>query len=182
MKFWVMFHFCLLNLGFAYAQCSPISSCQQAFVTNGPLAVKFLMYTPANYQAGTPAPLLVSLHGLGEIGDDLQKLIFAGFPAIPRNPAWLINQNQWPTNRPFIVVSPQLKPDGSGDNQDWSETVIDETIEYCNKNRRFTSSAYAQNRPLKYTIKRSCMQQFGPRCMHQKPVFISMKEQNHAVK
>lgn len=94
------------------------------------------MYTPASYQVETPAPMLVSLHGLGEIGDDLGKLTSTGFnPVVPRNPAWLIAQSQWPVSRPFIVVSPQLKPDGTGDNQDWDAITINEVIEHVKEIR-----------------------------------------------
>lgn len=116
----------------AYSQCSPISSCQQAFTTDGPNQVKFLMYTPASYQAGTPAPVLISLHGQGQIGDDL-SLLTANNTATPKNPAALIAQNQWLGNRPFIVVSPQLKRDNSVllPDQDWPAEYVDEVIEFA---------------------------------------------------
>ncbi|MEQ1587016.1 MAG: T9SS type A sorting domain-containing protein [Cyclobacteriaceae bacterium] len=88
------------------------------------------MYTPASYQAGTPAPLLVSLHGQAEIGDNI-SLLTSG--SAPKNPAVLINQNQWPADRPFVVLSPQLKRDLSVPNvadQDWPAAYVDEVIEY----------------------------------------------------
>lgn len=123
---------CLLLTEEAYSQCSPISSCQQAFTTTGPNQVKFLIYTPASYQVGTPAPMLISLHGQGQIGDDLSLLTFNN-NLTPKNPAALIAQNNWPGNRPFIVVSPQLKRDNSVllPDQDWPAEYIDEVVEFA---------------------------------------------------
>jgi predicted esterase len=61
-------------------------------------------YTPPGYGGGEQYPLLVFLHGIGENGDgsdaQLDKLLSNGPPR-------LIDQDQWPHERPFVVLSPQ---------------------------------------------------------------------------
>ena len=61
-------------------------------------------YLPVGYGDGTPRPLLVFWHGIGENGAgtlaDLAKVIVHGPPK-------LINLNQWTPDRPFVVLSPQ---------------------------------------------------------------------------
>lgn len=76
--------------------------------------------------------MLVSLHGLGQIADpqkgiDINTLISQPIDATP---AYLIHHNKWDTSRPFIVVSPQLKSDGTGVEQDYTEAFIDEIVEH----------------------------------------------------
>src|SRR5829696_2915570 len=66
-------------------------------------------YLPPGYGDGTPRPLLVFLHGLGESGDgssELYKLVGDGIPA-------LIQSDRWSLDRPFVVLAPQhrLPPD-----------------------------------------------------------------------
>lgn len=97
-----------------------------------PAGTKLWLYTPAGYSPGTPAPMLVTLHGFSEIGDDLTKLTSGNTTG---NPTRLIHQGLWLTSRPFIVVSPQLKPDGTGLNQDWNAALIDEVVEYAKTQR-----------------------------------------------
>lgn len=97
--------------------------------------IKFWMYTPPGYNASTPAPLLINLHGQGQIGDNLNLLITQPQDATP---AYLIANSQWPASRPFIVVSPQLKRDLSIPNigdQDWVASYIDEVVEYVKTQR-----------------------------------------------
>ncbi|MBN8577735.1 MAG: T9SS type A sorting domain-containing protein [Cytophagales bacterium] len=90
--------------------------------------IKFWMYTPPGYNANTPAPLLINLHGQFQIGNNLNTLISDPNDATP---AYLIANSQWPASRPFIVVSPQLKPDGTPiADQDWPANYIDEVVEY----------------------------------------------------
>lgn len=96
--------------------------------------IKFWMYTPPGND-GTPAPLLINLHGQGQIGDNLNLLINQSSDATP---AYLIANSQWPASRPFIVVSPQLKRDLSIPNisdQDWVASYIDEVVEYVRTQR-----------------------------------------------
>lgn len=60
-------------------------------------------FTPDGYGGGELYPLLVFLHGLGENGDgdsELNKLLNSGPPG-------LIEGDQWPADRPFVVLSPQ---------------------------------------------------------------------------
>jgi len=99
-----------------------------------PAGTEFWLYTPANYSVGTPAPMLMSLHGIGQINpsplggcSSINCLISMAGDATP---AYLIATNRWDTSRPFVVVSPQLKSDGTGLEQDWSADIIDEVLEY----------------------------------------------------
>ncbi|MBL7872737.1 MAG: dienelactone hydrolase family protein [Cyclobacteriaceae bacterium] len=103
------------------------SVAQTHVALTSPEGTNFWLYTPASYSTGTPAPMLVSLHGIGQIGTDINTLVNQPLDATP---AYLIARSQWQASRPFIVVSPQLKPDGTGTEQDWSASVIDEVIEY----------------------------------------------------
>jgi predicted peptidase len=61
-------------------------------------------YLPPGYGEGGRRPLLIFLHGSGENGDgsmaDLPRLFDTGLPA-------LIQQDEWPESRPFIVLMPQ---------------------------------------------------------------------------
>jgi predicted esterase len=97
--------------------------------TTGPNQVKFWIYTPPGYNASNPAPLLINLHGQGQIGTNINLLTTQPQDATP---AYLVANSQWPTSRPFIVVSPQLKRDNSMpvDQQDWPADYIDEVVEY----------------------------------------------------
>lgn len=113
----------------------PIAAQTHVALTS-PAGTDFWIYTPASYNSNTPAPMLVSLHGLGQITPSTPPL-----PPCPSincltsqatdaTPAYLIAQGRWPASRPFIVVSPQLKADGSGIEQDWTAEVIDEVVEH----------------------------------------------------
>jgi hypothetical protein len=60
-------------------------------------------YLPPGYGDGMPRPLLIFLHGYGENGDgssELYKVLDGGLPA-------LVQSDQWPLDRPFIVLAPQ---------------------------------------------------------------------------
>ncbi len=61
-------------------------------------------YLPPGYGDGTQRPLLVFWHGLGENGD-------GGMTTLPKvlnnGPPKLIKNNDWPSDRPFVVLSPQ---------------------------------------------------------------------------
>ena len=65
----------------------------------------YLEYLPPGYTTtGAQSPLLVSLHGSGEsgAGDELGLDVLAS-SAIPS----LIAANEWPDERPFVVLAPQ---------------------------------------------------------------------------
>lgn len=61
-------------------------------------------YLPPGYGDGTPRPLLVFHHGIGESGfgteADLDRLFNTGLPT-------LIEADEWPEERPFIVLMSQ---------------------------------------------------------------------------
>jgi predicted esterase len=116
---------------------------QVSSVTLG--GTKFLLYTPPSYNHLVPTPLLVYLHGGGEIGDDL-TLITHPFVA-HHCPAWLIANTPalWPDNpsRPFIVLTPQLKRDPAVPNyndQEWPTSLVDEAIEHVKGIRNINNS------------------------------------------
>lgn len=122
---------------------APCPSCQVSMETPNLIPanrIKFWMYTPPGYNAGTPAPLLINLHGQGQIGDNLNMLINQPSDATP---AYLIANSQWPAARPFIVVSPQLKRDLAIPNisdQDWVASYIDEVVEYVKTQRNINTN------------------------------------------
>jgi predicted peptidase len=73
-------------------------------------------YLPPGYGDGERRPLLVFLHGSGSNGDGdhaaLERLVETGLPA-------LIEKDDWPAGRPFIVLMPQhplaqQRPDAGG--------------------------------------------------------------------
>jgi len=60
-------------------------------------------YLPPGYGDGQTRPLLVFFHGLGENGNGTTDL-----PDVTKNgPPKIIKQDNWPSDRPFIVLSPQ---------------------------------------------------------------------------
>lgn len=64
----------------------------------------FLEYLPPDLGTGEQKPLLVFLHGSGEIGggseEELALVTKLGIPQ-------LIDDDAWPSDRPFVVLSPQ---------------------------------------------------------------------------
>jgi hypothetical protein len=101
-----------------------------------PAGTKLLVYTPSGYYAGTSNhPLLIFLHSENEIGNDLSLLTGKAQHQLPPG---LIAQNKWNSKLPFLVVSPQLKPESSNrsTSQGWSPDYINEVIEYVRKNYR----------------------------------------------
>ncbi len=64
----------------------------------------FYEYLPPNYSAsGAPHPLMVFWHGVGENGNGSTDL----FRVLVNGPPRLIDDDQWPNNRPWVVLSPQ---------------------------------------------------------------------------
>ena len=74
----------------------------QHFSTQYAIEMAYLLHLPPDYDASQSYPLLLALHGLGESGDDLEKLKVNGMPAL------LETQPDFPA----IVVMPQC-PAGS---------------------------------------------------------------------
>jgi predicted peptidase len=73
-----------------------------AGTTEAPLG--YYEYLPPDYDDDGSSPLLVFLHGYGEGGDgsadDLGILLATGIPQ-------LIGTDEWPSERPFVVLAPQ---------------------------------------------------------------------------
>jgi predicted esterase len=106
---------------------SNFSYCQQVQKVS-PGGTKFFIYTPNAASAGAgPYPLLLSLHGQGNIGDNLNELL----DVREIMPAKLIHENKWPENYPFIVVTPQLKPGTTLSNSSipaWPPELVNELV------------------------------------------------------
>ncbi len=68
--------------------------------TNAPAG--YYEYVPETY-GSEPLPLLVFFHGLGENGDGDADL----FKVTRHGPPKLILADEWPNDRPFVVVAPQ---------------------------------------------------------------------------
>jgi poly(3-hydroxybutyrate) depolymerase len=97
----------------AYVATSAFAQVQTArYISTGPNSNGFYEYLPAGYSSGTKYPLLVFLHGSGELGNgttDLPNLLDDG------SPPDLISQGKFPTSFTvngqtfsFIVISPQF--------------------------------------------------------------------------
>src|SRR5688500_12027466 len=110
------------------------ASLAQQVAYESPAGTKFLLYTPPAYTASTSTfPLLLSLHSKGEVGDDLTELTSRNPEQMPSR---LIYLNKWPQDLPFIVLTPQLKPDPSDPNGQWPVKYIDEVVNYVLANYR----------------------------------------------
>jgi predicted peptidase len=74
----------------------------------------YVEYLPPGYGDGVARPLLVFLHGGGESGDGSEASLDAVFKlGIPK----LIQNDEWPEDRPFVVLMPQYGVDASNDRQ-----------------------------------------------------------------
>ena len=98
---------------------------QSEFVS--PAGTKYLVYTPASYQTGNQLhPLLISLHGKGEMGDDITMLTSRNPHQMPSR---LIYLNRWPTNLPFVVLTPLYNPPVGELNPQWPADYIEEVVQ-----------------------------------------------------
>lgn len=111
---------------------SSVFAQQVAYVS--PAGTKFLLYTPPGYfSSSSTYPLLLSLHSKGEVGDDLTELTSKNPEQMPSR---LIYVNKWPQDLPFIVLTPQLKPDPTDPDAQWPAKYIDEVVNYVLANHR----------------------------------------------
>lgn len=104
-----------------------------------PKGTRYLLYTPKTYPASAPYPLLVVLHGQGNLGDDLTMLE----QGLDEMPSRLIARGRWPDHYPFVVVTPQLERDESIPNprdQSWPPGMVDELIEVVKKDYAIDAS------------------------------------------
>lgn len=88
---------------FGTKACSMSKSKQQEKEFKTELKINYLLYLPVGYEKNeTTWPLMIFLHGVGERGDDLNKLKVHGIPK-------LLEQNK---DFPFVIVSPQCPANG----------------------------------------------------------------------
>ena len=72
----------------------------------------YVEYLPPGYGDGSSRPLLVFLHGSGENGDGSETALRKVFKlGVPR----MIKGDDWPEERPFIVLMPQYGPGDADD-------------------------------------------------------------------
>jgi predicted esterase len=108
----------------------------QQVAKTSPAGTKMWVYTPPSYSTGTAThPVLIFLHGGGELGDDLTELTTQ---TTNQYPPKLISINKWKTTLPFIVVSPLLKRNPAVDPNEhtWPATLVNEVLEYVKKTYR----------------------------------------------
>lgn len=68
----------------------------------------FYEYLPPGYDDETDYPLMIFIHGLGENGNGTSELD----RVLSNGPPRLIDVDQWPNPRPFVVLSPQRSGGG----------------------------------------------------------------------
>jgi hypothetical protein len=109
-----------------------LSAQQNSYVS--PAGTKFLLYTPPSYATGSQThPLLISLHGKGEMGDDINNLTVNN---AQQPPSRLIYLNRWSKDLPFLVLSPLYNPPVDELNPQWPAEYIDEVVNYVIANYR----------------------------------------------
>jgi poly(3-hydroxybutyrate) depolymerase len=109
---------------------------QNAYVS--PAGTQFLLYTPPSYATGTQNhPLLISLHGKGEMGSNINMLTVNN---PQQQPSRLIYLNRWPQTLPFIVLSPLFTPPPDEINPQWPAAYIDEVVNHVVANYRVDQS------------------------------------------
>lgn len=92
------------------------SQTQEVFETK--TGIEYLAYFPEEYKKDNSAPLLLFLHGLGEKGNNIEKVKKFG-------PPHMIKTGTWPEKLPFVVISPQLP----GNYNSWPTHLIDDILE-----------------------------------------------------
>lgn len=108
----------------------------QQVAKTSPAGTKMWVYTPPSYSTGTAThPVLIFLHGGGELGGDLTELTTQTTNLYPPK---LISTNKWNTALPFIVVSPLLMRNPAVDPNEhtWPATLVNEVLEYVKKTYR----------------------------------------------
>jgi poly(3-hydroxybutyrate) depolymerase len=112
MKFYILLVIAIASLSTAHAQ-------QTAKVTA--TGIKYLEYLPDGYHNNTnDYPVVISLHGIGERGNDLNKVSNVSL-------AKYIKLGQ---KYPFIVISPQLKSGG------WSPDYVMQVVKHVKNKLR----------------------------------------------
>lgn len=82
--------------------------------------LNYLLHIPDNYDNTKKWPLIMFIHGVGECGDDIEKVKVHGIPK-------LVIED---TNFPFIAISPQFPEcDFSGDLMNALKALIDYVID-----------------------------------------------------
>jgi predicted peptidase len=95
---------------------------QKEMKTNIKGEINYLLFLPRNYsETGSPSPMIVFLHGMGQRGNNLERVKKFGPPAIvEKNPDF-----------PFVLISPQC-PDGKWWDCSLLKGMIDEVVRKYN--------------------------------------------------
>ena len=98
----------------------------------GGTTIGYLSYLPPAYHGNDNKefPLLIFLHGAGESGNNLDLVARSG-------PPLLINQGNWPEERPFIVISPQTSSTFANN---WAPFMINNVIDHIISKYRIDES------------------------------------------
>jgi predicted peptidase len=104
----------------AESKPNPLSSATLDWKVNRSGQLKYLLYLPPDYKAGSQKrwPLMLFLHGSGERGSDVQRVAVHG-------PLKLVEQG---TNFPFIIVAPQCP-----ENQIWENEPLLQLLDSVEK-------------------------------------------------
>ena len=84
--------------------------------------VGYLEYLPSGYHKNSENPVIIFLHGTGEKGNGTSEIHKVAYHGPPK----LIKKGKWPSNYPFIVISPQL----SSKYDQWPTSIVDGIVEY----------------------------------------------------
>ena len=126
--------FCSATLITVFILFSVMDCVAQQQALRSPAGTDYLLYTPPGYSSSTASvPLLISLHGQGEVGNDITMLSSKNPQQMPSR---LIYLNRWPQDLPFIVLTPQLRPTATDPDPQWSAEYIDEVVRLVMQNYR----------------------------------------------
>ena len=110
----------------------------QKYISTGANSHGFYEYLPQGYNPGGSAtyPLIIHIHGIGELGNgssDLGKLLWAGIPMVINTGGFPVSLTVNGQTHKFIVISPQFV--------NWPSPVdIDQVINYATANYKVNLS------------------------------------------
>ena len=124
-----MYFLCVLSYS-TFAQIQTKEHYQSTL--KGGTTIGYLSYLPPAYKNSDSEkfPLLIFLHGLGEVGNNLDLVARNG-------PPLLINQGKWDPELPFVVISPQTSSTFANN---WAPFMINNVIDHIVSKYRIDES------------------------------------------